>query len=331
MKRKNIIYLLILLLCFSCARIEKKGGIPLPGAAISNLEEIPLIRSKESKKTSNEKVNPFIIDKNYLEEMPLLTLEEKRRIPEKRYTMNIRNADLRSILLSFTKESKYNIILDPDIEGSITVDLKEVTLREALDLILSPHGYKFRKINNIIRVFKPAIETRIFPLNYIITARQGQTIVEAKTPGSIEGMKEGSTKIISTENADLWSEVETSLKGLVSNDGAYFINKLASIIVVKDYLQYLEKIAEFLEILEGTIQRQVLIEAMIIEVILSDEYEMGIDWSHLSGTLGNDNLTQLAQNTANRLSSSIFKFSYKSHDIEAILNAISEDSKVNII
>ncbi|MGA1823771.1 MAG: secretin and TonB N-terminal domain-containing protein [bacterium] len=331
MIRRDIIYVLTLLVCLSCAHHEKSVKIPLPGAATATLEEIPLINSKESTKHSNKEVNSFISDTHSLEEMPLLSLKEKKRGPEKRYTLKIRNADLRSILLGFTKESTYNILVDSDIDGRVTVDLKEVTLTEALDLILSPHGYKFKERNNIIRVYKPTIETRIFPLNYLITARQGQTIVEAKTPGSVEGMKEGSTKIISTENADLWAEVETSLKGLVSHDGSYFINKLASTVVVNDYLEYIEKIAEFLEILEGTIQRQVLIEAMIIEVILSDGYEMGLDWSHLSGTLGNNNLTQLTQNTANRLSSSIFTFSYQSNNIEALLKAISEDSTVNMI
>ncbi|MGA1867692.1 MAG: secretin and TonB N-terminal domain-containing protein [bacterium] len=334
MKKVTIILLFIIMLCWwaSCARMGKKVDIPPPDAATLSLDEIPLLGIKKSaQKNPEQKSTSPVIDTLELEEMPLLTLKKKAYIPEKHYTINIRNADLRSLLLSFTKESTYNIVVDSNVEGNVTVDLKEVTLNEALDLILTPLGYRYRQTNNIIKIFKPERETRIFPLSYLITSRQGQTIVEAKTPGSVSGMQTGTTKVINTENIDLWAEIENSLKGLLSPEGTYFVNKMASTIVVKDYLEYIEKVAEYLEILEGTIQRQVLIEAMVIEVILSDNYEMGINWTHISGTQGGSTSTQLIQNTTNRVSSSIFKFSYQSSDLEALLNAISEEGRVNII
>ena len=110
-----------------------------------------------------------------LEELPVLQLEEKVKKPEppRVYSLFVRDADIRDVLQGFSKESKANIIVDPDVVGSVTIDLKDVTLPQALDAMLSPMGLEYKLESGFIRVSKPKPITRVFRLNYVATKRTG--------------------------------------------------------------------------------------------------------------------------------------------------------------
>ncbi|HLG30937.1 MAG TPA: hypothetical protein VI387_12065, partial [Candidatus Brocadiales bacterium] len=86
------------------------------------------------------------------------------------------------------------------------------------------------------------------------------------------------------------------------------INKISSTIMVTDYLANLNKIAEFLETLEGSAHRQVVIRAKIIEVTLSDEYQMGIDWEFIQNELRLKDFTIPLSGSSFLKSSGSFKF-----------------------
>jgi len=69
------------------------------------------------------------------------------------------------------------------------------------------------------------------------------------------------------------------------------INKSTGVIWVTDYSLNLNKVASFLETIEGSSQRQVTIQAKIMEVILSDEYKAGINWKVIEGLPRSINLS----------------------------------------
>jgi type II secretory pathway component GspD/PulD (secretin) len=75
-----------------------------------------------------------------LKELVVPQREEAKKIPEKLYSLSARDANIQEVLLAFSKESELNIIIDPELSGKVTVDLKQVTLKEALEVILSPMG-----------------------------------------------------------------------------------------------------------------------------------------------------------------------------------------------
>jgi len=311
MKYKTIYCVLILVLTLSCASTEKKAEQVIPEV----------------------KMPPPVITKSGLEEIPLVQLEEPQKPPERLYSIATRDSDIKSLLMSFSKDSEYNIILDPDVSGTVTMDLKRVTLEEALDAILTPLGYVYQKQANMIKVFRPTPETRIFTLNYLATVRTGTASVKAKTPGGVEKEDEVAAEVISTEKADIWDEIEKGLKQLLSEDGKFLTNKMASIIVVTDYPANLEKVAEFLEAIEGTIQRQVLIEARIIEVTLSDDYQMGLNWERiLGGGRGTMDQTSFAPvSDAITGQTGVFQFAFNYNHVTGLLHAMAAQGKVNII
>lgn len=233
--------------------------------------------------------------------MPMIQVEKKpaeQDKPRQRYSLSMRETEVREILLALCKESGVSLIIDPDVTGKATVELKEVSLTKALDSILKPLGLVYTFEGDFLRVSRPKIETRIFSLNYIAAKRTGSSRVAGtvgggggttSTPGTTGGTVSSgqvSAEIKTETTTDLWQEVEAGLKSMVSPAGKFFINKMASAIIVKDFPENLNAIAQLLEAIDGSVQRQVIIEAKIIEVVLNDQFQMGINWKYIPAISG---------------------------------------------
>ncbi len=286
-------------------------------------------------------------------EIPSFQLEKKRPKKEILYTLSAKGADVKTVLMSFAKKSNINMVIDPDVSGTVNIDLKDVTLDQALTSILRPLGYKYERKANFIIVEKPKLETRIFTLNYILTKRTGSATMSAAgglsggygttatttttTSGTTYGGYGGGgissveSTIESKEEADIWSEIKDGLDSLLSKDGKFFVNKMASAIVVTDYPENLDKIARYLEIVEGTVQRQVLIEAKIIEVTLSNEHQMGIDWNYIMRGSARHTFTQAVESIPGFTLTGLFQYTFVSRNFNLVLKAMQSQGKVEVI
>jgi type II secretory pathway component HofQ len=73
-----------------------------------------------------------------LKEIVLPQREEAKKVPEKLYSFFARDSSIQDVLLAFSRESDLNIVINPELTGKLTIDLKRVTLKEALSAILTP-------------------------------------------------------------------------------------------------------------------------------------------------------------------------------------------------
>ncbi|HHT9132721.1 MAG TPA: secretin and TonB N-terminal domain-containing protein [Candidatus Tripitaka californicus] len=319
-----------------------------------------------------------------LEELPVLQLEEKVKKPEspRVYSIFVRDADIRDVLQGFSKESKVNIIVDPDVSGKVTIDLEDVTMAQAMDALLTPMGLEYRVDSGFIRVSKPKAITRIFRLNYILTKRKGErnlsTSVGSAAGGGAggAGLAAGKSEVKGEDTQDIFQEIEISLiaiglksagmAGAQGGGGAgasisiittlppgvkglFSINRQAGIILVTAFPEVIAKVGELLEAVEGTIQRQVLIQTKIVEVSLNNEFRYSINYDMLFGsrsTTGNRRppaasfgqgmdtaARELLPNIARDISSvaGFFQFTLRTGDIEPIVEALSIQGDVNVI
>jgi len=265
-----------------------------------------------------------------LEALTISAVEEEIKEPEKLYSLSFREADIHEILTVLARESRLNMVVDSDVTGKITVDLKDVTLSRALDCLLTPIGLAYKRDANVIRVSPVRMQTRIFTLNYLTTKREGKSVTSGTTGGREEAKGQTSNMVSSvtvttSDTADLWKEIEDGLKSISSQQGRLVINKISGSILATDFPQNLTMTAEFLETIEGSAQRQVMIETRIIEVTLSDEYQMGLDWAAFK----NGPFTLLSQpiGTANE----IFQMGISYGDFSALLDAMSKQGKIDIL
>lgn len=255
-----------------------------------------------------------------LPEIILPQREEAQKVPEKRFSLSAREANVQDVLLAFSKESDMNIIIDPELKGKVTVDLKGVTLAEALEAVLSPLGWTFQFTDRFVRIQKLKMESRIFTLNYIATKRSGKREIYASTggglqtagvPGTQTSVTPGSTRtgysdLVSVDEVDMWKEIQKGLETIIfgapeerkeespeaakgvwtrvdSQGKKLIVHRSSGVIWVTDYPANLNRVATFLEKIEGSSQRQVTIQAKIMEVILSDEHREGINWKMIQG------------------------------------------------
>jgi len=159
--------------------------------------------------------------------------------PDHLLSFSLNDADIQETMLALSKESGHNIIVDPDVGGTVTVDLKKVTVKEALDSLLTPLGLKYEESGKFIRVSRPKMETRIFTLDYIITKRKGkgeltvsggvsETSGDRGSSGSGSGSgssgggeddEEKSKSSLETESEiDLWVDIQNGLETIIFAD-----------------------------------------------------------------------------------------------------------------
>lgn len=238
-------------------------------------------------------------------------------------SLEVVDQDLRVVVRGLAESYGLDFQIDPGIEGRVTTRLRDVTLNQALDEIILPHGYSYQLQGRVLRVTPSRLETRIFTLDYMSLSRTGigTTVIQRRlgnTSGAggvgvtgVAGLASGGGDIIQTVTvADLWEEIRVSLEGLIFDaalssatgapasaggaiapraPGAFsrvdsagtrlIINPLSGTILISAPAEKLAEVAAFLSTIEGSVQRQVLIEAKIVEVTLSQRFEFGIDWS----------------------------------------------------
>lgn len=302
--------------------------------------------------------------------MPQMEKAKKIEIlgPKELFSFSLREAEVKDILRAISKQSNYNVIIEPDVNGQCTVDLKNVTLQKALEYILEPLNYHFKIEGNTIYVSKPKIETRVFPLNYISLKKIGSSTVTGSSTGNTgssgnTGTTSGTTGTGGTSStgsalinlqtlteADLWHNIEDNIKKLISKDGNYTINKHASLVMVMDYPKNINNVAMFLEAVDGTVQRQVMIEAKIVEINLTEETQEGINWSVInSKVLGGDYLVNLEQALVSPQTtyfnipfisdaakmptapSQYFRFGVSSGSFNSFIDLLKETNEINLI
>jgi len=261
-----------------------------------------------------------------LKELVVPQKEEAKKAEEKLFSFFARDANVEDVLLAFSKESDLNLVIDPELKGKVTIDLKRVTLKEALEAILTPLGWSFQIEEKFIKIHRPKMETRLFTLNYIATKRTGKREIYASTSGGLQsgispgqqvastsGTRTGYSDLVSSDEMDLWKEIQRGLEAIIfgsieektpspegekaswtrtdSKGKKLVINRSAGVILVTDYPSQLNRIASYIETLEGSSQRQVTIQAKIIEVILSEENKEGINWKTIQGLPRSINLS----------------------------------------
>lgn len=304
-----------------------------------------------------------------LPELPVLQMERQTvpTAPRRLYSLSARDANIRDVLLTFGKSTDVGLVLGPDVDGKVTVDLKQATLEEVLSALLSPIGLVFQREGNLVRVSKPQIATRIFTLNYIASSRSGTSSLSASgttsgggfggaTPAGQTGTTgAGSTasasgggssaggatsSVSATDNVDLWSELQRTLTMFLSKEGSLVLNKTAGLIAVTDYPANTARVGQYIDLLQGSVQRQVMIEAKIVEVTLNKNFSAGIDWSQvpygltlpflgaIKGALPNGAIASQSLAPA----STAFQVGVSTQTgFQAILHALDRQGKVSIL
>jgi MSHA biogenesis protein MshL len=93
--------------------------------------------------------------------------------PEPRIDLLINNAQVRDVFLAIVADTRYSMLMHPEVKGTLSVTLRGVTVKEALDAIRDVYGYDYKMEGRRITVFPPTLQTRVFTVNYPNSQRVG--------------------------------------------------------------------------------------------------------------------------------------------------------------
>ncbi len=238
---------------------------------------------------------------------------------ETRFDLTVSDTPVAQVFMAIVSGTRYSMLLHPEVEGNISLNLKDVTVLEALEAIRELYGYEYKIEGARIHIQPVALQTRIFQVNYLTGLRAGisnlrvtggsvadsvgttgATGVAAPTAGGTTGTPttgqtgrlQDSSKVTTTSSADFWTELSASLRAIVGQEAGrnVVISPMSGVIVVRAMPDELRNVAAYLKASQISIERQVILEAKIIEVQLNDSFQTGVNWAGF-GSLRN-NATQ---------------------------------------
>jgi MSHA biogenesis protein MshL len=237
--------------------------------------------------------------------VPPLTVElppVSGRPAEQRFDLVVNNAPANQVFMGIVHGTRYSMLVHPDVSGTISVNLKDVTVFEALRALRDLYGYDFHVDGNRIFVEPLTMQSRVFRVNYLTGQRKGTSDLRVvsgsvsdtpinsgaaggatpttQTPGG-ESHAIQSARISTTSDADFWAELTSAVKAIVGTEGgrSVVVSPQSGVIVVRALPNELRAVEQYLKATQGSVDRQVILEAKIIEVQLNDSYQTGINWA----------------------------------------------------
>lgn len=238
-----------------------------------------------------------------------LDLPDSAKSVEPKFDLAVSNAPAAQVFMALVSGTRYSMLVAPEVAGNVTVNLKSVTVREALETLRELYGYEFKFQGTRIYIQPNTMQTRIFQINYLAGKRQGQSdirvtsgsISSAQAPnpttpvagspatpaatGSSSSAGSPSSRISTTHDSDFWSDLATALTSIVgTQDGRTIIVSPGSgVVLVKAFPSDIRAVENYLRITQVIVERQVMLEAKIIEVRLNEEFQAGVNWNHFGG------------------------------------------------
>jgi len=229
---------------------------------------------------------------------------------------------IRDLLLLLVRGTNLSLIPDPAVTGAFIGELKNVTVRQALDSILPPLGLDYHVDSGFIRVFARERETRIFDINYIAAERSAASTLggRALDPGAL------SSASVSTVTAtDVFADLTKGVQTLLSDRATFNLDRKAGLLQATDFPERLDRIADYLDAVEGRVQRQVEFDARVVEVELKDLASTGVDWHVIAAGLTAGPSTPAAPPVRRALTG------LRVTDLTRFMNLLGEQGKVNTI
>lgn len=219
------------------------------------------------------------------------------------------NIPLSEAFLELSRQVKINIAFDgPMKKTGILYNASNQPFIDVLDNICSLSKLRYYFVHDTLHVCGDGPYMRTHNVQFLLGARKTQTQTTIKTDVLGEGLhpskncvplENGANISMNMQNvADFWQELENNLclmlachqkeKGVSCQKGkcshsSYSLNRYAGILTVYGNEQQQKRVADYLAQLQRMITTQVIIEAKIVEISLSDDYKAGVNWDVLAG------------------------------------------------
>ncbi len=251
----------------------------------------------------------------------------------KRFEVSANQVEVRDFFVGLVADTPYSVAIHPDVSGKISLSLKDVTLDEVIKVIARMYKIDVFREGKIVQVLPSVMRTESIPVSYLMMKRSGVSTVSVVAGGvsqfdqgssgssssgnlsnsvnnqdssnSGSGLGNGSNmqvngaSIQTSSESDFWHGLKLALESIIGNaNGRYIIvSPQASLVTIHALPSEIFAIKDFLKKSQESLQRQVILEAKIIEVSLNDDYQQGVNWSNILSHIGNTKYLGHLKNT----------------------------------
>ena len=284
---KKFILLITLPLLLSCSTI--------PTANKLSLDEV---FTDSNEPSALNTATPEAISNALIPNINQTLFNNKARKRETSFNLSLHEVEAREFFMGLVIDTNENILVHPDVSGLISLELKNVTIAQVMDAVQKVYGYDYKKNDLGYIVYPSTLQTKIFKINRLDLIREGQSSTRVSS-GQISNNNDDSSSdnnnqssndssssgswINTTSETDFWHEIQTALLSIISVDpeATVVINRQTGVIVVRAKPMQLREVEQFIAISQNQMSRQVIIEAKIIEIILDDSHQAGVNWQSI--------------------------------------------------
>jgi MSHA biogenesis protein MshL len=293
-------------------------------------------------------------------------------LAEKRLEIAASDVSAQDFFAALVDESPYSVVVHPDVTGTITLNLKNNTLHEVLDVVEEVYGYEIRRKGKVIQVYPAGIRTETIPLNYLYVKRSGMSSMSINSGGVSESDQNsgnnsnnnsnnssrsgnsnsssssnnnqnnqqgnGGVNIYTETESDFWTELKDTLTLLVgSEEGrSVIVSPQAGLVTIRALPEEIKVVKGFIKDTETHLRRQVIIEAKIMEVTLNDDYQQGVKWDKVLGSIGSSDLTfstagGIAGNIISGTIGGTSSLSFNNDDFSGVIDLLSTQGNVQVL
>lgn len=292
-------------------------------------------------------------------------------LAEKRLDIAAVDVDAKDLFAAIVKDSAYSVAVHSDVEGQITLNLKDVTVDEAISVLEELYGYEIRRYGKVIQVYPAGMRTETIPLNYLFVKRFGSSStsinsggVSENDPNANNGNNSGNNSNsnnsrnnsgnnsgnnnnqnassginIYTENeSDFWKDLKETLETLIGTNGgrSVIVSPQAGLVTVKAFPAEIKAVKRFIGDTQEHLRRQVIIEAKIMEVTLNDDYQQGVRWDEVIGHVGSTDISfgtsgTIAGNAISAALGGTTGISFKNSDFSGVITLLQTQGNVQVL
>lgn len=251
-----------------------------------------------------------------------IALPEPRQSEGARFTLSVVDMPARELFVSLAADTEYTTLVHPALDLSITAELKNVTFPEAVRMLAQLYEFDYSIEGTRVVIRPGGLQTKVFQINHLAAYRQGVSnlrvssgslsergAAEWQTPTESDGAKAGrshqelitrdalaiasnvkqlqfSSDVATLAANDFWSELTRSIEAIVGREvgRSVVVSPHSGVLVLRATRREIEQVESFLRATQLAVERQVILDARIVEVELSEDFQAGINWASFSRT-----------------------------------------------
>lgn len=276
----------------------------LPGLALSACATMPGESGPEARERALEVLDdsadhsapapPAALPEEVAQELLDAPRDPGAHPDEPLFDLRVDDAEARGFFTTLVEDTPYSVVVHPEVEGRISLHLRTASIPEIMATVEETHGYRITRRGATYHVGPAGLQTRTFFVDYLNVERSGRTGLQVNAGQLAEGEDDEprGTLIRTSSESSFWGDLRESLEMLVRGDSddptegrRVIINPNTGVVAIRALPDELRDVGAFLDAVQSSAQRQVILEAKVLEVALDSGFEAGINWASL-GSIG---------------------------------------------